>query len=61
LGLISPPLGGVILIISSTNGESYWRLMRAVLPFFIIEIIVILVLAYLPELTLALPSALGML
>jgi TRAP-type C4-dicarboxylate transport system permease large subunit len=35
--------------------------MRAVLPFFIIEIIVILVLAYLPELTLALPRALGML
>jgi tripartite ATP-independent transporter DctM subunit len=61
LGLISPPLGGVILIISSTTGESYWRLMRAVLPFFIIEIIVILVLAYLPELTLALPRALGML
>lgn len=61
LGLISPPLGGVVLIISSTTGESYWRLMRAVLPFFIIEIIVILVLAYLPELTLALPRALGML
>jgi tripartite ATP-independent transporter DctM subunit len=61
LGLISPPLGGVILIISSTTGESYWRLMGAVLPFFIIEIIVILVLAYLPELTLALPRALGML
>lgn len=61
LGLISPPLGGVVLIISSTTGESYWRLMRAVLPFFIIEIIVILVLAYLPELTLALPRAVGML
>lgn len=61
LGLISPPLGGVILIISSTTGESYWRLMRAVMPFFIIEILVILILAYLPDFTLALPRALGML
>lgn len=61
LGLISPPLGGVVLIISSTTGVSYWRLMQAVLPFFVIEIVVILILAFAPELTLALPRALGML
>ncbi|MBL8544458.1 MAG: TRAP transporter large permease [Hyphomonadaceae bacterium] len=61
LGLISPPLGGVVLIISSTTGVSYWRLMHAVLPFFVIEIVVILILAFAPELTLALPRALGML
>lgn len=61
LGMISPPLGGVVLIISSTTGESYWRLMRAVAPFYIIEVLVVLVLAFAPNLTLALPRALGML
>jgi len=61
LGLITPPLGGAVLIVSSVTGESYWRLMRAVAPFIALEIAILAFLALTPGLTLALPRALGLL
>ncbi|WP_084421591.1 TRAP transporter large permease [Henriciella litoralis] len=61
LGLITPPLGGVVLVVSAATRESYWQLMRALLPFILIEFAVLGLLLYVPELTLALPQALGLL
>lgn len=60
IGLLSPPLGGVILIISTVTGANYWRLIRATLPFFLIEVCVLALLTAVPQLSLALPTWLGL-
>lgn len=61
LGLISPPLGGALLVVSTVTGINYWRLARAVLPFLLVEIAVLVVLVWIPEITLWLPRTMGLL
>jgi tripartite ATP-independent transporter DctM subunit len=61
LGLITPPLGGVVLIVSAATRESYWSLMKALLPFILIEFAVLFLLLYEPGIVLALPRAMGLL
>lgn len=60
IGLVSPPLGGCLLIVSIVTGVNYWRLARAVIPFVFVEIIVLGVLVFTPEISLWLPRALGL-
>ncbi|GJL96144.1 MAG: transporter [Hyphococcus sp.] len=60
IGLITPPLGGAILMVSTITGEGYWGLCRRILPFVIAELAVLLLIAVFPELSLALPRALGL-
>ncbi|MGE4326418.1 MAG: TRAP transporter large permease [Pseudodonghicola sp.] len=60
IGLLSPPLGGVLLILATTVKMDYWRLMRATFPFFLAEVVLLLVLTFFPDLTLALPRLLGL-
>lgn len=60
IGLVSPPMGGCLLIVSTVTGLNYWSLARAVIPFVLVEIIVLGVLIFVPEITLALPRALGL-
>ena len=59
-GLLSPPLGGVLLILATTVGMNYWRLIRATLPFFLAEVALLIVLTFVPAISLALPRALGL-
>lgn len=61
LGLISPPFGGCLMVISATTGVSYARLSLAILPFLAVEVLLLIILILLPEITLALPRALGLL
>ncbi|MCA8869381.1 MAG: TRAP transporter large permease [Rhodobacteraceae bacterium] len=60
LGLISPPFGGCLMVISATSGVNYMRLSLAVLPFLAVEVLLLILLILLPDLTLALPRALGL-
>lgn len=60
IGLISPPLGGCLLVVSTVTGVNYWRLARAVLPFLLIQIAVLIVLVQVPELSLWLPRQMGL-
>ena len=60
IGLVSPPLGGCLLIVSTVTGVDYWRLARAVMPFVFAEIIVLGVLVFTPEISLWLPRTLGL-
>ncbi|MCA2013601.1 TRAP transporter large permease [Pararhodobacter sp. CCB-MM2] len=60
VGLLSPPVGGVLLILGTTVQLDYWRLVRATLPFLIAEIILLFVITYVPALSLALPQWLGL-
>ncbi|SEB83714.1 TRAP transporter, DctM subunit [Nitratireductor aquibiodomus] len=60
IGLVTPPLGGCLLIVSTVTGVNYWKLARAVIPFIIAEIIVLGVLVSAPEISLWLPRTLGL-
>ncbi|MDX5402140.1 MAG: TRAP transporter large permease [Rhodobacterales bacterium] len=61
VGLVSPPMGGCLLIVSTVTGLNYWKLARAVIPFVIVEILVLGVLIFVPEISLVLPRAFGLL
>lgn len=60
IGLITPPLGGCLLIVSTVTGENYWTLARRILPFVFVEIAVLAVIVLVPDISLTLPRALGL-
>jgi tripartite ATP-independent transporter DctM subunit len=60
MGLVSPPLGGSVLVVSAVTQTKYWDLFGWVMPFLIIEIVVLLAVVLIPEITLFLPKALGL-
>jgi len=59
IGMISPPLGGCLLMVSAVTGVNFWVLARAIMPFFILQIGVLAVLVAVPEISLWLPRQLG--
>ena len=60
IGLVSPPLGGCLLIVSAVTKVNYWALAVKVIPFVIAEIIVLGLLVFVPEISLALPRLVGL-
>lgn len=60
IGLVSPPMGGCLLVVSTVTGVNYWKLARAVLPFVLVQIAVLILLVNVPSLSLALPRAFGL-
>ncbi|WP_372610500.1 TRAP transporter large permease [Aquicoccus sp.] len=60
LGLISPPFGGCLMVVSAASGVNYLRLSLAIMPFLGVQIALLILLLLVPELTLALPRALGL-
>ncbi len=59
IGLVSPPLGGCLLVVSTVTGVNYWRLARTIIPFVLVQIGVLILLVQFPELSLFLPRAFG--
>ncbi len=59
IGLVSPPLGGCLLVVSTVTGVNYWRLARTVIPFVLVQIAVLVLLIKVPALSLFLPRAFG--
>lgn len=59
-GLLSPPLGAVLLILSTVVDLDYWRLIRVTMPFFLVEVLILLILTFVPEISLVIPTALGL-
>lgn len=60
IGLITPPMGGAIVMVSSITGTSYWALVRRLVPFMIVEFAVLILVMVFPDLTLALPRMMGL-
>lgn len=60
VGLVSPPLGGCLLVVSTVTGLNYWALARAILPFVVVEILVLGIIIFVPEISLLLPRAMGL-
>ncbi len=59
IGLITPPLGKCLVVVSALTGTNYWRLAYAALPFIAVQVLVLLALAYWPEISLILPRQSG--
>ncbi len=59
VGLLTPPFGAVLLILSTVTNVNYWVIVRAVVPFLIAELIFLGFLIFVPDISLALPRALG--
>jgi TRAP-type C4-dicarboxylate transport system permease large subunit len=55
VGLVTPPMGLVLFVAASISRERFSAIVRAILPFLLAEIVVILMVAYIPALTLGLP------
>lgn len=60
IGLVSPPMGGCLLVVSAVTGVNYWRLARAIIPFVLVQIAVLALLIEFPAISLALPHAFGL-
>lgn len=61
IGLITPPVGGVLFIGSGISGVPIERLFKHTLPLIAVMFVVLLLITYIPEITLTLPRILGLL
>src|ERR687893_644197 len=60
IGLLHPPLGMVLFVLSRVAGLSVERTTRAILPWLIPLFIALIAITYIPELTLWLPRQMGL-
>ena len=60
IGLMTPPMGGVVFVLSSVTGISVERVFRGAAFYLPAMVIVLLLITYIPALTLWLPAALGL-
>ena len=56
IGLSTPPVGVCLFVASSIGKVSIWDTTRALIPFIMVSFFVLLLVAFIPELTLYLPS-----
>ncbi|OIP83789.1 MAG: ABC transporter permease [Rhodobacterales bacterium CG2_30_65_12] len=59
VGLATPPMGLVLFVASSVSGEKVETISRAILPFLMVEIIVIFLITYVPALSMTIPRLTG--
>jgi TRAP-type C4-dicarboxylate transport system permease large subunit len=56
LGLITPPVGVCLFVACRIGDIPVWRLVRAVAPFLLAEVVVVVLLVYFPVLSSGLPG-----
>jgi tripartite ATP-independent transporter DctM subunit len=61
VGLATPPMGLVLFVTAAVAQERVERIVRDILPYLAVEVAVIFLITYVPDLVLALPRALGLL
>ncbi|MGF1594318.1 MAG: TRAP transporter large permease [Kiloniellaceae bacterium] len=59
IGLITPPVGLCLYVAESIAGVGMARLSRAILPLFLVEVLVLVILTFVPDTVTFLPRALG--
>ncbi len=59
IGLLTPPVGSVLFIGSAVAKLSMEKVVKATLPFYLCMIIVLLLISFIPEITLILPEVIG--
>ena len=61
IGLITPPVGLVLFVLSSVTKASVPTVIKGILPFFAPMVVTLLIITFLPVMTLGLPTLLGFL
>ncbi|MCW4385484.1 TRAP transporter large permease [Salinibacterium sp. SYSU T00001] len=59
IGLLTPPVGGVLYVLSSVTGRPVDEIFRGILPFLVPMVAVLLILTFFPDVSLFLPRLLG--
>ena len=59
VGLATPPMGLVLFVASSVSGERVETIAKAILPFLAVEVLVILLITYVPAISLTIPRLTG--
>lgn len=59
IGMITPPFGLDIFVASSTLNKPVITIIRGILPFLLVNIFVLLIITYIPEVSTFLPSLIG--
>lgn len=59
IGLITPPLGLCLFVAEGIADVGMVRITRAIIPFFLVEVVVLLILTFVPDVVIWLPRALG--
>ncbi len=60
ISLMTPPVGACLFVLASVTGEKIERIARSLWPFLIAELLVLMVVAFWPDLTLFVPRLLGL-
>ncbi len=60
IGLLTPPVGGVLFIGSGISGIPIERLAKHSMPFILVMIVVLFLVSYIPSISLFLPRLLGL-
>ncbi|GAB1381517.1 TRAP transporter large permease [Pararhodobacter sp.] len=59
LGIVTPPFGAALLVVSAVSGTPYWSIARAAAPFLLVQLGVLMLLTFVPEISLFLPRLSG--
>jgi C4-dicarboxylate transporter DctM subunit len=59
IGMITPPFGLDIFVASSTLGESVTKIISGIMPFIAVNLLALLVISYLPDISMFLPRLLA--
>lgn len=59
IGLITPPVGSVLFVASAVSKQSIEKVVKAMLPFYCVLFIVLMVVTYIPSVSLFLPKLFG--
>lgn len=59
IGFQTPPLGENLFVASGISGMTVERIVAKVLPFTLVSVMALLLIAYVPELSLWLPGVMG--
>jgi TRAP-type C4-dicarboxylate transport system permease large subunit len=60
IGLITPPMGLCLFVADSIANVGLNKIIKRIIPFFFVEVIVLLVITFVPETVTFLPNLLGM-
>ena len=60
IGLLTPPVGGVLFVGSGISGISIEKLTKHTLPFIVVMLVVLIMISFIPELSLGIPRLLGL-
>lgn len=59
IGLLTPPVGSVLFIGSAISGVPMERLVKATLPFYLSMIVTLLMVTFIPAISMLLPNMFG--